>query len=524
MKNNKIYTIVVVAVFAAYALVFATFGRSTYSELEKRELRQFPDFSWTGLADGSYAAGISSWFSDTEPFRDVFMTQSMKIKRAFRLSVSDDDVVIHASSNRMTADDDAISADSLAKMAAADSLAAFNNAILEGNAQIANNGIIITGKGKNVRALMAFGGTAKSGNAYAAAINKYKETFGTDVNVYCMLVPTSTEFYCPKKARSATRMQKPTIDNIHSLLSPDVKVVDVHQALAAHVAEDIYLRTDHHWAPLGGYYAAGELARVAGVPFRKLDAYEADTVRRFVGTMYGYSKDISVKEAPEDFIFHKPKDIEYTTTYTDYQVDSLFRIVGQTAPQRGLYFYPQKDGSGTAYSMFMGSDMRLTQVRTATKNGRRLLVLKDSFGNAVPGYLFFSFEEIHVVDYRYFSYNLRDYAHKNGITDIVFINNVFPVCSGYTAQRYLRFLTQKTGIVAPETSAVKDSTATAVTDSFSTSDKKASVAEQNAPFCAPTDATLQGKTPSVAEQAAEGEKTVGKEAVADSVKNQESNN
>ena len=58
----------------------------------------------------------------------------------------------------------------------------------------------------------------------------------------------------------------------------------------------------------------------------------------------------------------------------------------------------------------MGSDQRLTVVRTSTPSKRRLLIMKDSFGNAIPGYLFFSFGEIHVVDSRYFLKNMKDYV------------------------------------------------------------------------------------------------------------------
>lgn len=457
MKRSIIYSLLVVIVFATYTVVFATFERSTYSELEKRELARFPEFTVEKLADGSFTREVSAWFSDSEPYRDVLMTQSMYVKKHFRLNLSDDNVVIHASSNKMQVDDESVDADSLAMVAAADTLQSVDGINADGNAQIANDGIIIVGKGDKVRALMIYGGTPQSGGAYAAAVNKYKETFGDDMNVYCMVVPIAIEFYCPEKVKASTKPQRPTIDNIYGKLSPSIKAVDVHTVLANHVAEDIYLRTDHHWAPLGGYYAAKEFARIAEVPFKSLDAYTQHTVKGFVGSMYGYSKDISVKEAPEDFIYYTPNGVEYATTYITYTIDENYNIADQTEPQRGQYYHHYKDGSGGAYCTFMGGDMKITKVRTSTTNGRRLMVLKDSYGNAVPGYLFFSFEEIHVIDYRYFSYNMKEYVGKNKITDILFVNNVFPVCSGYTARRYLRFLSQPSGIIHVDSAAAADS-------------------------------------------------------------------
>ena len=72
-----------------------------------------------------------------------------------------------------------------------------------------------------------------------------------------------------------------------------------------------------------------------------------------------------------------------------------------------------------------------------------MLLLKDSFGNAIPGYLFYSFEEIHVVDARYFTRNIVEYVRENGITDLVFGNNIAFAMSSSTINFYKRFLTQK---------------------------------------------------------------------------------
>jgi len=98
----------------------------------------------------------------------------------------------------------------------------------------------------------------------------------------------------------------------------------------------------------------------------------------------------------------------------------------------------------------MGGDTKLTQVRTSTNNGRRVLILKDSFGNAIPGYLFFSFEEVHVVDFRYFTKNMMAYVEENHITDILFANNIFNAYSSHTYRNYARFLAQKAGTYSPE--------------------------------------------------------------------------
>lgn len=236
--------------------------------------------------------------------------------------------------------------------------------------------------------------------------------------------------------------QLPVIRNIYNHLRKDVKAVDCYTPLSQHVNEDIYLRTDHHWAPLGAYYAAQKFAHVAGVPFKDLSNYDKKVVHNFVGSMYGYSHDISIKNAPEDFVYYVPRGIEYNTTYINYSISKGFQITKESAPTQGPFFYHMKDGNGNAYGTFMGGDSKITAVRTATKNGRRLIILKDSFGNALPGYLFYSFEEIHVVDCRYFTLNLTDYVNEHGITDILMANNMGHAATARTTKYYRNYLQQ----------------------------------------------------------------------------------
>ena len=446
MKTSKIYLFIIVTVVAAFAIVFNTFPRPAFSELEKRELTTFPEFSWESLANGSFTRNVSSWFSDSEPFRDVFMLLSMHINDLEKISIGEEDITFHASASVPT--EEKIPMEDFDGEAALESDTTDTNTPADENAKIANNGILIIGQGENVRALMAFGGTGSGCTGYAEAANKYKETF-PDINVYCMVIPTSVEFYCPEKARKRSKPQRPTIDNVINHLQGGVKSVDIYYTLRDHADEDIYLRTDHHWAPLGAFYASKKFAEVAEVPFRDLDYYERRVVHGYVGSMYGYSQDISVKNAPEDFVYYVPTGVEYTTTYINYTIDENYHVIAEGRPYKSVFFFKYKDGSGGTYCTFMGGDTKLTHVVTSTKNGRRLIILKDSFGNAIPGYLFYSFEEIHVIDSRYFTKNMVDYVNEHHITDILFANNIFKAYSSYTYRNYTRFLTQKAGAHVP---------------------------------------------------------------------------
>ena len=308
-------------------------------------------------------------------------------------------------------------------------------------AHMAAGGIIVCGSGAETRAFSKFNYTNENADAYAAAVNKYQEIFGADMNVFCMPIPIASAFYLPNMARDWSASNVSAINRIFSQLRADVYPVDAYTALAEHVDEPIYSRTDHHWSPLGAYYAAEQFSRIANVPFNSLFFYESDTVHQFVGTMYKFSKDNAVKEAPEDFVYYRPLGVDFETTMTFYTLDkSRRRVVSESEPTVSDFYRYYKDGAGAAYCTFMGGDDRLVCVKTSTNSPRRLLILKDSFGNALPGYLFYSFSEIHIVDCRYFTKNIVDYAYDNQITDILFANNIQHACTPATSEMYMQYL------------------------------------------------------------------------------------
>ena len=50
---------------------------------------------------------------------------------------------------------------------------------------------------------------------------------------------------------------------------------------------------------------------------------------------------------------------------------------------------------------------------------------KESFGNAFAPFLVSHFDEVFVVDQRYFELNLTDFIREHGVTDLIFVNNIF---------------------------------------------------------------------------------------------------
>lgn len=463
-RSNAAYLASLLVTFEAICMGLLILPRSTESITEKRELAEFPELTPDSYFSGDFAEGVSEWFSDTVPFRDELTGISTELRelRGFR----QDGIRLHnvgtvqtstpeqstpelpekpqqsapeqstSEQSAPTAEQSAVTERPVITTAAPD-----ENQPEEINPDdavtITNNGIAVVG----TRALMLYGGSYSVGERYAEVVNKYKQAL-PDVNVYSMVIPTSCEFYSPDSVAAYCGSELDNINHVYGCLQNDVVSVDAYTPLSSHRNEDIYLRTDHHWAPLGAYYAAQAFAQAAGVPFEDISQYEQRVVHDYVGTMYGYTGDIVLKNNPEDFVYYVPKNVDYTTTYYDYILKDG-KIVGAAEPYEANFFIKYGDGNGMAYCTFMGGDAKVVKVSSDAGTGRKLAIFKDSYGNALPGYLMGSFDEIYVIDMRYFTHNAVDFLTENGVTDVLFANNAFHAATASTVTYYDNFLTQQ---------------------------------------------------------------------------------
>ena len=315
------------------------------------------------------------------------------------------------------------------------------------NVKKARKGIIVVNTDSTVRAMEPYGGCSDDGAAYIGAVNEFKRRY-SQANVYCMIIPNAVALYCPDSVSSWTANEQTYINRFYDKLDKDVKGIQLIDTLKNHSEEYIYLRTDHHWAPLGAFYAARTFAHIADVPFMELENYTPQVVRNFVGTMLKFSGEKILSNYPEDFVYYVPNAVSYEATQIKYYNRTYskrrrkYTVLTAKPKENVSFFRSYDDGSAAAYSTFMGGDLNTTVVTTNTGNGRKLLILKDSYGNALPPFLFASFEEIHVVDCRYFLGNIISYAKEHQITDVLFANNMIHASTPVISQNYKRYMTQ----------------------------------------------------------------------------------
>ncbi|WP_066454771.1 DHHW family protein [Anaerotruncus rubiinfantis] len=418
-----------------------------FSQVEKRDLAKLPEFSAETLFSGEYTRGLETYFADTFPLREWFVSFSAVIDEAHGIRKDDvrivhnggmnevQDVPVTASGDAKAPaqpETDAVSAaeassgafapsetdmpESSAPESPAPSEPAAPQDDGTGEASTISNGILVY-KG---RAMSLFGGLPANGEWYAQVLNAYHEEL-PDVQIYNMVIPTAGEFYVPERYRDLTQSQKAMIDHIYSTLDPAIKQVDAWTKLAEHTSEYIYFRTDHHWTGLGAYYAYTAFCEQAGFEPLSVSDFETRRLTDFIGTMYAQTQDSTLLKEPD---------------YVDYYLFKQPYTAERFMPNAPYYpirhnLWGEYAQSPNSYSVFLQGDFPLIQVHTGIPNGRKIMVVKESFGNAFAPFLINHYEEVYIVDQRYFQLGAVDFIREHGINELVFANNTFAACTPY---------------------------------------------------------------------------------------------
>ncbi len=464
---NIVVCIGTIFLIAIVLLIMTILGkREKESESEKRKLAEFPSFSFSSLFNGDFTNGITTYFTDTIPGREKFKSFNSAFADCFGFSVGD--VKINGTIKKVEQEkfDDkgvvttkvTINTNPAATTTTADSSSAADNSSKDSSSgsdtsssktdsssksntkkdevvkipENTNEGkmlgnIIVYGTGKQTRGLSVSYVNFDMGKSFAEAVNKWKQDLGGSVNVYAMPAPLSSAFYLPSNMKDQGADQNENIKNVIGNLQGVVGINCVNN-LAKHMDEDIYARTDHHWLPLGAYYATEVFAEAAQVDYPALDQYDKFVKEGFLGTFYTYSNyDQGIQNNPDTFTYFKPKNInQVKCTYYDTSFNKLAQQPYGT-DESGL-FYDSMEGSN-CYLSFLGSDAQIVEINTPCTNGRVLVVYKNSYGNAMIPFLTNSFSKIYVCDYRYFNINGVDFCKKVGCTDLLFTGAISLICS-----------------------------------------------------------------------------------------------
>ena len=197
------------------------------------------------------------------------------------------------------------------------------------------------------------------------------------------------------------------IENIYQEFSSEnILCLNFSQTLLDHQQEEIYYHTDHHWTTLGAYYAYLEFCNQLKLSPMELSDFSQIEVPDFYGTFFSRAK---LQWAKPDTIFY-------------YEIP-VKKVVVDGQEKNGLYQTAQFQ-KRDKYAAFLYGNNGLTTIYSDVseeRKGSKILVIKDSYGNSFIPYLTQNYEEVHVIDLRYFSLNLFEYLEDNSFDTILFL-------------------------------------------------------------------------------------------------------
>ena len=431
---------VFLVVIAIMGLAAVFLPKPTVSEYEKRELEKFPSFSIESLFSGEYTEKLDLFFADTFPAREKFVELAAGVEEARGVRI--DDVKIHEAVTptpsvqpeppkeeivleKPTETTQQPEKPSEETPVVAPGEEAKEEAKGEETPSVAETDEVEGEQRGSVfiykdMALPMFGGNKYACDRYAAALAKYQDALGDSVQIYNLVIPSSIEFYLPKKYKDKgiTADEKENIDYIYAQMNPGIKTVDAYSSMmeAKENGEYIYFRTDHHWTVRGAYAAYEAFCKEANFEPIPLESMEKHVIENFVGTLYGQTQDTVLRDNPDYVEYFVPPMETETYRYIKNQ---------PYTPYASTIFADYATGGGNTYSVFLHGDLPLTHIKTKANTGRKIVVVKESFGNAFSPFMVSHYDEVFIVDQRYFQLGLIDFIQQNGVTDLLFINNIF---------------------------------------------------------------------------------------------------
>lgn len=253
---------------------------------------------------------------------------------------------------------------------------------------------------------------------YADVVNEFADN-NPNINVYEIVVPLGSGIVFPdnKKDESPTTDQKEAMDSIFAKLNDSVKKVNIYDSLMSHRTEYIYFRTDHHWTQRGAYYAYEDFCEAKGIEAEPLDGFETKDFQGFLGSFYKDTDEAAALMQNEDTVtVYYPKASSTSMHVTpakgdEYDWEVIFDVSNYKA--------------GIKYSTFVAGDNPISLIKNnELTDGSTCIVVKESYGNAFTPFLVDHYQNIYLVDYRYYEKHLSDLISETGATDVIIINNL----------------------------------------------------------------------------------------------------
>lgn len=332
----------------------------TYSPVEKRELQTRPEISITKVLDGRFQKKYESYLRDQFPGRDHWVSFQT-------------DMELFMGKNEIH-----------------NVYIGKNHYLLEHYTEKEFDPQQIS---KNLQALEKFVGKAKQ-----------------NADVHVMMVPTKSWILREKLPAFAPHYKEQKFyDALQQKLEKEDVLISVEPVLDAHKEEEIYYQTDHHWTTLGAWYAYEQYTKAVGGDLQRAQGKKKFRCisKDFYGTTYAK---INYARQADKIEIYEPED--------------KLRVVYNMGEKKTKTLYDFSFlKTADQYSVFTGGNQAVLEITGGIKNGKTLLLIKDSFANSILPFLAEDYEKLVVVDLRQLNVSGDRLLEMFSPTDILILYN-----------------------------------------------------------------------------------------------------
>ena len=281
---------------------------------------------------------------------------------------------------------------------------------------IENNGVYFGKKDTLIGSLNTINDRIVGNNI--TRINKFQENVSTPVHM--MLIPTAVDINeenLPFGAYHAD--QKKAIQEVYDQLV-GVDCIDIYSYLKGQ--QDIYFKSDHHWNEKGAYLGYSAICKE--VLNKEPYVFDYELVSDdFKGTMYSKAGAFWM-QGDDLYRYISPNGYSYEMIFEDgSRVDSLYMEENLSIKDK--------------YTYYVDGNHSITTFKSSNTNHKKALVIKDSYAHILMPYLVEEYEEVIMIDLRYYRSSVLDLV--DDATDIYLIYNL----ENFTADTNMAFLKQR---------------------------------------------------------------------------------
>jgi hypothetical protein len=208
----------------------------------------------------------------------------------------------------------------------------------------------------------------------------------------------------------AMRRIREALEDLAPVCDPTEALSEAHRA-----GTPVYYRTDHHWTARGAYVAYRAWAERCGFTPRPESDFDISAVSEaFYGT----------NAAKAGLPWTKPDRLEVFARRDAPPVRMTVETgetgAGALRVSDSLYdaaFLATRD----KYAYFLGGNNPVVTIDTGLRNGRTLLLVKDSFAHSFAPFLTAHFERVILADPRYCRDGFARFFRENDVTDVLFL-------------------------------------------------------------------------------------------------------